>query len=209
MNNDSANDKKQRAQEKEKQRTETNRRTVRNTSTAKWPGGAQTPPAVTPEVSPMQTKRNPQGIRTRHARTCASLTSERRCNCQPSYEASVYSVRDGRKLRKTFPTMAAAKGWRRDAMTAVARGKLRAPSGRTVEDEARAWIGRAERGEVRTRGGNPYKPAVLRLYRRDLDHLPARLPRPLEKHRFTDVGDTMMGSNGVRTCASLKPRPTE
>jgi hypothetical protein len=46
---------------------------------------------------------------------------------------------------------------------------MRAPTSLTVADEARAWIGRADRGEIRTRSGKPYKPAVLRLYRRDVE----------------------------------------
>jgi integrase len=81
----------------------------------------------------------------------------------------VWSSRDGRKIRQVFPTPAAAKGWRRDALAAVAGGKMRAPTATTIADEARAWVERADRGEIRTRGGKPYKPAVLRLYRRDVE----------------------------------------
>jgi integrase len=46
---------------------------------------------------------------------------------------------------------------------------MRAPTSATIADEARAWSERAERGEVRARGGRPYKPIVLRTYRSDLD----------------------------------------
>jgi integrase len=81
----------------------------------------------------------------------------------------VFSARDGKQIRRSFPTLAAAKGWRRDALAAVAGGKMRAPTAATVADEVSAWTARADRGEVRTRGGRPYKPAVLRLYRRDLE----------------------------------------
>jgi integrase len=46
---------------------------------------------------------------------------------------------------------------------------MRAPSPSTIADEARNWIERAERGEVRARGGRPYKPSVIRQYRADLE----------------------------------------
>ena len=45
----------------------------------------------------MQQKRNPAGIRTRHSRNCAT-SDARRCNCKPTYEAFVFSVRDGRRI---------------------------------------------------------------------------------------------------------------
>jgi hypothetical protein len=43
------------------------------------------------------------GIRQRHGRGC---TAQGRCKCP--YEAFVYSKRDGKKIRKTFPTQAVA-----------------------------------------------------------------------------------------------------
>jgi hypothetical protein len=46
------------------------------------------------------------GIRQRHGNRCTGG----RCKCP--YEASVFSSRDGKKIRKTFPTMAAVKAWR-------------------------------------------------------------------------------------------------
>ena len=44
-----------------------------------------------------------------------------------SYRASVWSNRDGKRIRKTFPTMAAAKSWRQDAAGAVRRGRCAPP----------------------------------------------------------------------------------
>ncbi len=41
------------------------------------------------------------GIRQRHGRGCAKTG---RCQCP--YEASVYSTRDGKKIRKTFTSLA-------------------------------------------------------------------------------------------------------
>lgn len=81
----------------------------------------------------------------------------------------MWSAKDGKRIQRRFPTPAAAKSWRRDALSSVANGKMRAPTSGTIEQEARAWIGRAERGEVLARGGRPFKPSVLRTYRRDLE----------------------------------------
>jgi integrase len=118
----------------------------------------------------------PTGIRTRHARSCpAGRAKDARCRCQPSYEAFVYSVRDGRKIRRTFRNLAEAKGWRSDATSAVRKGGLRTPSRLTLREAAEAWLEQAERGEVLSRYRRPYKPSVLRGYRADFDRyvLPA------------------------------------
>lgn len=61
--------------------------------------------------------RQATGIRQRHGRDCRQ-TGRRAC----PWEASVYSIRDGKKIRKQFPTLAAASAWRDDARGAVRRG---------------------------------------------------------------------------------------
>lgn len=104
-----------------------------------------------------------QGIRTRHSRTCASATGAR-CNCSPTYEAWVYSKRDERKIRKSFPTLAAAKGWRTDALKAVKDKKLRAPTSRTLREEVDEWLAGARDGTIRNKRKAVYKPAVVRNY---------------------------------------------
>ena len=132
----------------------------------------------------MRQERKPTGVRPRHSRTCGTR-SGRRCNCQPSYEAFVYSVRDGTKIRKSFPTQAAAKGWRADATSAIRRGTLRAPQPTTLREAASAWIDAAEAGEIRSRDRRPYKPSTLRLYRHDLEHY---IYPELGGRRLADVG---------------------
>jgi hypothetical protein len=112
------------------------------------------------------TPRAPQGIRARHARTCRSREGER-CSCRPSWEAFVFLKREGRKLRKTFPTLAAAKAWRADAITAANRGRLRAPTQMTVRAAAESFLVGARDGSIPTRSGGRYKPAV-RGYERGL-----------------------------------------
>jgi integrase len=108
----------------------------------------------------------PQGIRVRHSRTCATRAAG--CRCEKSYEAFVYLKGEGRKVRKTFPTLAAAKAWRADATVAANRGKLRAPSSETVREAWEAWLARARAGHEPNRSGNPYKPAALRGYERSM-----------------------------------------
>lgn len=108
----------------------------------------------------------PQGIRVRHSRTCASKSAG--CRCEKSYEAFVYLAREDRKVRKTFPTLAAAKAWRADATVAANRGRLRAPSSETVAEAWEAWLVRARAGHEPNRSGNTYKPAALRGYERSM-----------------------------------------
>ncbi len=141
------------------------------------------------------------GIRARHGRKCRTHDDGGSCNCTVTYEAWCWSPRDRKKIRRAFPTLSAAKGWRSDAVSAVRRGKMRAPKPTTVEQEAEAWIARAERGEVRARGGRPFKPAVLRLYASDLRRyvIPALGPIRVSQLRRGDVQerlvDEMLGRN--------------
>ena len=58
------------------------------------------------------------GICQRHGLKC---NGKGRCDC--AWQASVYSQRDGKKIRPTFPTRAAAKAWREDKLGAVKRGE--------------------------------------------------------------------------------------
>jgi len=43
------------------------------------------------------------GIEVRHKKACASRAGGR-CNCQPTYQASVWSARESTRIRKTFLT---------------------------------------------------------------------------------------------------------
>ena len=106
-----------------------------------------------------------QGIRVRHARGCPTgSTRDARCNCSPSYEAQVWSSRDGKAIRKSFPTLAAARSWRADAGSAVRRGSLRAASSATLREAAEAWLTGAKDGTIRNRSGDAYKPSAIRSY---------------------------------------------
>jgi hypothetical protein len=99
------------------------------------------------------------GVRQRHRRAC---DGKGRCRC--AWEAFVYSKRDGKKIRRTFPSYSAARTWREDATKAVRERKLRAPTTITVEQAAEAWLAGAREGLIRPRSGAPYKPSVIRTY---------------------------------------------
>jgi integrase len=105
------------------------------------------------------------GITKRHTRRCRS-GSGGRCNCEPSYEAWVYSKRDDKKISKKFSREAEAKSWRAEALTALSTGGLRAPKPTTVRQAWEAWDAGARAGTVRNRSGDVYKPASLRSYER-------------------------------------------
>jgi hypothetical protein len=72
------------------------------------------------------------GIRKLHSKGCAGADGGR-CRCGAGWEASVYSKRDRKKIRRTFARETEAKSWRADAVAALERGALRAPKPTTVE----------------------------------------------------------------------------
>jgi integrase len=100
------------------------------------------------------------GITKRHSTGCPGREGER-CNCNAGWEASVWSQRDGKKIRKTFPAASAAKSWRADAVTALERGGLRAPKPTTVQEARVEWYEGAKAGTIRNKSGNRYKPSYF------------------------------------------------
>lgn len=105
------------------------------------------------------------GIEKRHARACRSREG-RRCSCEPTYRASVWDRWRGERVRVTFPTEAAAKTWRHDAVTALRTGPLTVVSegALLVADALDALIRGMEAGTVLNRSGDPYKPGTIRTY---------------------------------------------
>ncbi len=123
------------------------------------------------------------GIEVRHKKACASR-DDRRCNCEPTYQASVWSARESKRIRKTFPTLAEARAWRSETQTGVRRGTLRAPANTTVEEAADDLIAGMKSGRIRTRSGDLYKPSAIRSYEAALrDHIVPRVRRT----RLADV----------------------
>ena len=112
-------------------------------------------------------RRRAEGIVVRHSRRCASREGET-CDCHPGYQAQVFSRRDGRTIRKTFPTLADARAWRAESQAALRRGTLRAPTRTTLAEAANEWLQATREGVIRTRSGEPYKPSALRAYEQAL-----------------------------------------
>lgn len=126
----------------------------------------------------------------RHGRGCPALNGGA-CRCEPSYRAEAYDRRTKRKVRRSFPTAAAAKQWRSDAIGDVRRGRLRATSSPTLQEAGQAWLAGARDGSVRTRSGDPYKPSAIRGYEAALEHriLPDLGGRRLANIARTDLQD--------------------
>ncbi len=129
-------------------------------------------------------------IEVRHQKACRNREG-RRCNCQPSYRAAVWSPVDRKRIRKTFPTLAAAKRWRVDAEAAVGKGSLRVAHKVTLRRSWEDWLAGAKEGIFRNRSGDPYKPSVIRSYARSmkLHVLPDLGGVPLADLRRTDLQD--------------------
>jgi integrase len=115
----------------------------------------------------MKQKQLPDGISARHARACPSRDGGR-CRCDPSYQAQVWSSRDGKRLSRSFPTLAAARAWRHDALVALRRGAIRVGASTSVREAANQWLEGAQESVVRNRSGDQYKPSALRGYEQAL-----------------------------------------
>ena len=115
-------------------------------------------------------KRNTTGLYPIHQRQCASRESERRqCDCSPTWQAWVPPRRPGDKpIRKNFKTKAEARAWRQDAVVAVRKGTMKAPTATTLEQAAEHLLAGMSDGSIRDRSGGPYKPATIRGYERSL-----------------------------------------
>src|SRR5262245_14437345 len=105
-----------------------------------------------------------EGIRRRHSKGCRAREGGR-CNCKAGYEAWVFSLRDHKKIRKTFARETEAKSWRAEAKRALDQGTLRAPKPTTVQQAWESWITGAKVGTIRNRSGDVFKPSALRAYR--------------------------------------------
>jgi hypothetical protein len=137
----------------------------------------------------------PTGITTRHSRRCRSRSGGG-CNCDPSYEAWVWSQRDGRKIRKTFAgkgALSAAKGWRHDPGSAVRKGTMQAPTRQTLTEAAETWLEGAKGGAILTRSGRPHKPAVIRGYEADL-----------RRYVLPDLGAHRRGASTLRPAGARR-----
>jgi integrase len=153
------------------------------------------------------------GVEPRHQRGCPA-TGWQACNCQVSFRAEVWSRKEGRKIRKTFPALAAAKSWRADAQSAVRRNVLRSPTRETLPQALDALIEGMANGTIRAqrRAGNaPYKPSAVRSYRqaseRLKEHFGAVRLCDLTRNDLQDYADELVaqGLAGQSVRNSLMP----
>jgi len=96
-----------------------------------------------------------------HARGCRG---GRGCPCTPTFQATVYSAREDKWVRKHFPTQREAELWRGELRGAVDRGEVRAPSKITVNEAAKALLAGMRDGTLKNRSGLRYRPATTRRY---------------------------------------------
>lgn len=120
------------------------------------------------------------GIVRRHARSCPAFRSDdlEVCGCRPSYQAQAGPRRQ--RQTRTWPTLSAARAWKRDVDAAAARGELqgRAP---LLRDAWKAWLVGAERGTILARGDKRYRPSTLRGYRQAMSMADGLMSVPLDK----------------------------
>ena len=127
-----------------------------------------------------------EGIRRRHSRNCASR-QDKRCNCKAGWEASVYLAREGKRVTKTFPKEAEAKGWRADAKRAVDTGRLRTAErdGRNLAVALAEFVAGMRRGTVRPKRRERYKPNTVRSYDQSVRvHI---APAPISRMKVEEV----------------------
>jgi hypothetical protein len=103
------------------------------------------------------------GITKRHSSGC-NARGGGRCSCSAGYEASVFSKREGKKIRKTFARESEAKSWRSGALSAVEKGGLQSTTPTTLAEAWDEWYAGAKAGTIMTRSRSPYKPSALRGY---------------------------------------------
>lgn len=123
--------------------------------------------AIAGEEGGPQPTRAPEGIRTRHSSWCRSEHGGA-CDCDPKWEASVWSKADQKKLRKTFPRQSEAVSWRCKRLGLADSGQLRSPIRATLADIGWSWVEMAEAGEILNRSGKRYKPSTLRTIEQDI-----------------------------------------
>lgn len=109
-----------------------------------------------------------EGIEVRHQRTCATLRGRKRCDCTPSYRASVWDPGAGRHLRSTHASRSAARLWRADALKGIAERLVSARTTPTINEAAAEMIAGMKEGTIRARTGRAYKHTTIRSYEQSL-----------------------------------------
>jgi integrase len=137
------------------------------------------------------------GIQVRHSKLCPTR-DDGSCKCKPSYHANVWSAREGKRIFRTFPTLAAAKAWRADTGVALRRGTVRAGSSPPLWAAAEAWLDGVHSGAIRNRSGHRYKPSAIRGYEAALV---GRVLPALGAERLADIRRIDLQDFADRLCA--------
>jgi integrase len=155
-------------------------------------------------------KRTP-GIRRLHSASCPARDGGP-CSCDRGYDAPVYNARARRKIRRVFPTLAAARGWQSDAHVGVRKGTIRAATPVTVREAAEELIEGMRSGAIRTRSGDRYKPSTIRAYDESLrlhvlDALGARRLADVHRRHVQRLADglTAAGASASTVRNALLP----
>jgi hypothetical protein len=138
------------------------------------------------------------GIRVRHSKLCPARSGSA-CWCRPTFQASVWSAREGKRLFKTFANLAEAKAWRADSQVALRRGTMRLGSTGTLRDAAEAWLNGVKSGAIRDRSGHAYKPSAIRGYEAAL--VTRALPE-LGGRRLSEIHRVDLQDFADRLCAA-------
>lgn len=158
-----------------------------------------------------RTARAAPGIRPRDRQGCHAHEGGR-CSCSPGYEAWAFDAREGRKVRKTFPTLAAAKAWRADATRAVRVGTMSAGKAPTLREAAGAWLAGARDGSIRNRSGDAYKPSAIRGYDAALSallpELGARRLDAITRNDVQAVADRLLPPGATRAPSATRSSPS-
>lgn len=127
--------------------------------------------------------RTKDSITTRHRRRCPAYRDRNAaCRCTPTYQAQVGSGKD--RVSRSFPTYAAAKGWRDDARSALRRGTLVTGKAPPLREAGKECVELMRAGVLRTRSGDPYKPSTIRAYD---DALRLRLNPEMGAMRLSEI----------------------
>jgi len=73
-------------------------------------------------------------------------------------------AREGKKIRRHFDSLGAAKTWREDAAGAVRQGRMRSPWRQRSIRPAETLIEGMRSGVILDRSGGVYKPSTVRSY---------------------------------------------
>ncbi len=94
---------------------------------------------------------------------------ERRTGKGVQYRGTVYDKLTRRRLRGPWTaSLAAARAWRIDALDRLTKGLLSGERGPSLHDAIELFLGGIDTGTIQNRSGRPFKPSVVRDYRRDL-----------------------------------------